>query len=127
MPWEPSQLDPVQPELWSREEEPSVPAPVRPLGGVIGFEYEERKGDPMSRCSTWHVRIDLVDDGTRVTARAKLIGAPASMTQSHDSGPHDGCLTGGTSSDLLAAWQPLADLAPMLADSLSSEHCAHSL
>jgi hypothetical protein len=100
---------------------------VRPLGGVIGFEYEERKGDPMSKCSTWHGRIDLVDDGTLVTARAKLIGA----------GVDDSARLGSTRRLLdrrdqqrlaggLAGSRSLTS-PPVLAHSLSSEHCAHFL
>lgn len=57
----------------------------------------------MSRCSTWHIRIDLVDDGTEVSARASLIGAPASMTRLPAAGPHDECLAAGASTARLEA------------------------
>lgn len=80
----------------------------------------------MSHCTTWHIRIDLVDDGTGVAARAKLIGAPMAMaTQLH--APHDGCLTGRRRDiEYLSQWRALEDLTPVLVDALSIEHRAHA-
>ncbi len=80
----------------------------------------------MSHCTTWHIRIDLVDDGTDVAARAKLIGAPMAMTRQQPEGPHDGCLTGSHDLEHLSKWHALKDLTPVLVDALSLEHRAHS-
>ena len=33
----------------------------------------------MNGCSTWHVRIDVVDCGEGLSARAHLVGSPAAM------------------------------------------------
>lgn len=79
----------------------------------------------MSHCTTWHVRIDLVEDGTSVAARAKLIGAPMAMTTQHHA-PHDGCLVGCHDIDYLSHWRALDDLASALVDALSIEHRANA-
>jgi len=79
----------------------------------------------MSHCTTWHVRIDLVDDGTELVARAKLIGSPLAITRQHPAQQHDGCLTGSGDREYLSVWRPLEDLAPILTDALSTEHTAH--
>ena len=68
-------------------------------------------------CSTWHVRIDLVEDQTGLAARANLIGAPAAMTQ----------LRGGSAESeanlaALAAWRPLDELANTLVGGLATGH-----
>ena len=79
----------------------------------------------MTRCTTWHVRIDLVDDGEEVTGRAELVGAPASMTT--PSGPdwdaeigrgHDG----GAVDTPLTTWRSMDDLVQVLVDTLNREH-----
>lgn len=80
----------------------------------------------MSGCTTWHIRIDLVDDGIEVSARASLIGAPASMTCLPAVGPHDECLAAGASTARLGGWRPLDELAPRLVDALSCEHGSHA-
>jgi hypothetical protein len=80
----------------------------------------------MTHCSTWHVRIDLVDDGTVVTARAQLIGAPMAMT-AHAGEPHDKCVSGSNDVDPLSRWRAVEDLVPALVDALSTEHRAHAV
>jgi hypothetical protein len=79
----------------------------------------------MSHCSTWHVRIDLVDDGTGITARARLVGSPAAMVGAPGETAHEGCLAGCPDIDYLTAWQPLAELSSALMDALAYEHVAH--
>jgi hypothetical protein len=80
----------------------------------------------MAGCSTWHVRIDLVDDGAQVHARAQLIGAPASMTGHDSEASHPGCLTeSGTGGDL-AGWTAVPELSRRLISALANEHFAHS-
>jgi hypothetical protein len=79
----------------------------------------------MSHCTTWHVRIDLVDDGTELVARAKLIGSPLAITRQPSAQPHDQCLTGCGDSEYLSVWRPLEELVPILTGALSMEHGAH--
>ena len=79
----------------------------------------------MSHCTTWHVRIDLVDDGSELVARAKLIGSPLAITRQPSAQSHDGCLTGYGDVAHLSAWRPVEELAPTLTDALSREHAAH--
>jgi hypothetical protein len=76
----------------------------------------------MSHCTTWHVRIDLVDDGDEVVARAKLVGAPMAMTTRPQPAPHHRCPTGRHDTDDLSRWRPLNDLTPVLVDVLSMAH-----
>ena len=79
----------------------------------------------MSHCSTWHVRIDLVDDGSEITARARLVGSPAAMVGRPADKAHEGCLAGCRDIDYLTAWQPLGELSAALVDALAHEHAAH--
>jgi hypothetical protein len=80
----------------------------------------------MAGCSTWHARIDLVDDGAQVHARAQLIGAPASMTGRDSEASHPGCLTEtGTGGDL-AEWTSVPELSRRLISALANEHLAHN-
>ncbi len=79
----------------------------------------------MSHCTTWHARIDLVDDGTELVARAKLIGSPLAITRQRSAQPHDGCLTGCGDVEYLSVWRPLEELALKLTEALAMEHAAH--
>lgn len=79
----------------------------------------------MTHCTTWHVRIDLVDDGDDVMARAELIGAPSAMMREPAGSPHDDCADSGRDAEDLSAWRSIEELAPTLAGVLSNEHREH--
>jgi diphthamide synthase (EF-2-diphthine--ammonia ligase) len=77
----------------------------------------------MTTCSTWHVRVDVVEDEGRIRARAKLIGAPTAMLdirQDRDKTIHD-------LEELLASWRSLDELAVVLAEALTSQHQRHGV
>lgn len=78
----------------------------------------------MSHCTTWHIRIDLVDDGTEIASRAALVGAPAAMSRRSSSGAHDGYSAGCRGIDYLTSWRPLTELTLALIDALAHEHLA---
>ena len=73
-------------------------------------------------CTTWHVRVDLIDAGAGVLARAELLGAPRAMAAHGRTHPHDGCLERCPDIEYLSTWQSVVDLAPALVDALSAGH-----
>ncbi len=73
----------------------------------------------MTRCSTWHVRIDVIEDHGEMTARARLVGSPAAMMPPDMSGHADAV---EELDEHLSTWRPLEDLGPVLAEVLSSQH-----
>ncbi len=88
----------------------------------------------MTRCTTWHVRIDLVDDGTEVSGRVRLVGAPGSMTARQPEGTHAGCVTdpeavtdpdGLEAAPDLGAWRSVGELPAVLLAALAREHLDH--
>lgn len=73
----------------------------------------------MTRCSTWHVRIDVIEDHDEMTARARLIGSPLAMMRP-EAREHVEAVQ--ELDELLATWRPLEDLGPVLATVLSEQH-----
>jgi len=77
----------------------------------------------MTTCSTWHVRVDIVEDEGRLRARAKLVGAPTAMLDlggDRQEMLHD-------LRELLASWRSLDELTVVLAEALSSQHQRHTV
>ena len=74
--------------------------------------------DVTTTCSTWHVRVDLVEDEGHLRGRAKFVGAPAAMIPIGGERP----VVTQDVEHRLASWRPLDKLAEILTEALSVQH-----
>lgn len=77
----------------------------------------------MASCSTWHVRLDMVEDEGRLRARARLVGSPIAMIDVGRARPetiHD-------LEELLGSWRSVDELAAVLAEALAAQHQRHTV